>query len=60
MKTLNIVIDRVGQVTMQTNGFQGTNCKDATKALEQGLGIVLSDKPNFDQGASHSVVETQQ
>ncbi|RLS26217.1 MAG: DUF2997 domain-containing protein [Planctomycetota bacterium] len=45
---------------MQTNGFDGTACKDATKAIERGLGVVLSDKPSFDQGASRSVVETQQ
>ena len=60
MKTITILIDKTGQVSMQTNGFDGTACKDATKAIERGLGVVLSDKPSFDQGASHSVVETQQ
>jgi len=60
VKTISILIDKVGQVAMQTHGFDGQTCKDATKALEQGLGVVLSDKPTFDQGASHSVVETQQ
>ena len=60
MKSITILIDKVGQVSMQTNGFDGTACKDATKAIERGLGVVLSDKPSFDQGASHSVVETQQ
>ncbi len=60
MKTITIVIDKVGQVAVQTHGFDGQNCKDATRALEQGLGIVLSDKPSFDQGTSHFMVETQQ
>jgi hypothetical protein len=60
MKTITIVIDKVGQVAVQTHGFDGQSCKDATNALEQGLGVVLSDKPTFDQGASQSVVETQQ
>ena len=60
MKTIIIVVDMAGQVSMQAHGFEGQTCKDATKALEQGLGVVLSDKPTFDQGASHSVVETQQ
>ena len=59
MKTLIIIVDKVGQVAIQTHGFVGQSCKDATKAIEQGLGIVLSDKPTFDQGASQSVVETQ-
>ena len=60
MKTITIVVDMAGQVSMQAHGFEGQTCKDATKALAQGLGVVLSDKPTFDQGASHSVVETQQ
>ena len=60
MKTIMILIDKTGQVSMQTNGYEGTACKDATKAIERGLGVVLSDRPSFDQGASHSVVETQQ
>ena len=59
MKTITILIDKAGQVSIQTNGFYGQHCKDATRALEQGLGIVLSDKPTFDQGASQSVVEAQ-
>ena len=49
MKTITILIDKTGQVSMQTQGFNGQTCKDATRALEQGLGIVLSDKPTFDQ-----------
>ena len=60
MKMITIVVDKTGQVSMQTHGYDGHSCKDATKALEHELGIVLSDKPTFDQGASHSVVETQQ
>ena len=49
MKTITILIDKAGQVSMQTNGFDGQTCKGATKALEQGLGVVLSDKPHYDQ-----------
>ena len=60
MKSISIIVDKVGQVAIQTHGFDGQSCKDATKAIEQGLGIVLSDKPTYDQGASQSVVETQQ
>ena len=60
MKAITIIVDKVGQVAIQTHGFDGQTCKDATKAIEQALGVVLSDKPHYDQGASHSVVETQQ
>ena len=60
MKIINIVIDRVGQVSMQTNGFDGTACKDATKAIERGLGVVLSDRPSFDQPTLTTSAEVKQ
>ena len=60
MKTITIVIDNVGQVAVQAHGFDGQNCKDATRALEQGLGIVLSDKPTYDQPMSITSAEVNQ
>ena len=60
MKSITILIDKTSWILIRSEGFDGQSCKDATKAIEQGLGIVLSDKPTFDQGASQSVVETQQ
>jgi hypothetical protein len=60
MKTITIVIDKVGQVAIQTHGFVGQSCKDATKAIEQGLGIVLSDKPMFDQPTQTASAEVTQ
>ena len=57
MKTIDIIVDMVGQVSIETHGFESTNCKDATKALEQGLGIVLSDKPHYDQPTQQTGVE---
>ena len=41
MKTISIIVDKVGQVSIQTQGFEGIACKDATKAIEQGLGLSL-------------------
>ncbi len=60
MKTITILIDRTGQVSMQTHGYEGQACRDASKALERSLGIVLTDKPTFDQPVHQSVVEVQQ
>ena len=60
MKAITIVIDKVGQVAMQTNGFDGQSCKDATKAIERGLGLVLSDKPSFDQPTLTTSAEVTQ
>ncbi len=60
MKTIVITVDRTGQVAMQTHGYEGQSCKDATKAIEQGLGVVLSDKPTFDQSAHQATAEVTQ
>ena len=60
MKTITIVIDKVGQVAIQTHGFDGQTCKDATRALEQGLGVVLSDKPTYDQAIPITSAEVTQ
>ena len=60
MKVITILIDKAGQVSMQTNGFEGISCKDACRAIEQGLGIVLSDKPTFDQPTNQTNAEVTQ
>ena len=60
MQTITIVIDKVGQVTVQTHGFDGQTCKDATRVLEQGLGVVLSDMPHYDQPIQNASAEVTQ
>ena len=54
MKSITILIDKAGQVSMQTHGFEGQTCKEVTKAMELGIGVVLSDKPTFDQPAQQT------
>lgn len=34
-----------GSVNITTKGFKGTSCKAATKALEEALGVVVTDTP---------------
>lgn len=60
MKTISIIIGKAGQVAMQTHGFDGQTCKDATKVFEQGLGIVLADRPTFDQPIQNASAEVSQ
>ena len=60
MKTVTLVINKSGQVAMETRGFDGQSCKDATKALELGLGVVLSDKPHYDQPIQITSAEVNQ
>ena len=60
MKFITIIVDKVGQVAMQTHGFDGATCRDASKAIEGGLGVVLSDRPSFDQPTLTTSAEVKQ
>jgi hypothetical protein len=60
MKFITITIDRTGQVSIQTQGFEGAACKDATKTFESSLGVVLSDKPYFDQPTHQTSAQVTQ
>ena len=38
MKTIEITVDTKGQVVVQTKGFAGASCRDASRFVEQALG----------------------
>ena len=44
MKIIEIVISPKGETTLQTRGYTGAACKNATKALEESLGIKSQEK----------------
>jgi len=44
MKIIEITISPTGETTVQTKGFAGSSCRDATRALEKALGLVQSDQ----------------
>jgi hypothetical protein len=44
-KTIEIIVNAKGEAVVQTKGFGGSSCKDASKFIEQALGTVQSDKP---------------
>ncbi len=55
MKIIEITIDPKGQTIVQTKGFAGSSCREASKALEQALGLAESDRPTpelYQQAAS--------
>jgi hypothetical protein len=47
-KRVIIRISPKGEVTVKTEGYTGQECRQATKTLEETLGIVLSDTPTGD------------
>ncbi len=38
MKTIEIIVTSEGKTTVQTLGFSGASCRDASRFLEQALG----------------------
>jgi len=38
MKTIEIVVSPKGKTTVQTKGFAGASCQEASRFLEQALG----------------------
>jgi fatty acid/phospholipid biosynthesis enzyme len=49
MKKINITIDADGNVSLDTNGFEGNVCLKETEKLEKELGMVekREKKPSF-------------
>jgi len=37
-KTIEITVSPEGSVSVKTNGFSGSSCKDASRFIEQALG----------------------
>ena len=43
MRTIEITVDPQGGTRVETKGFTGPSCRDATRVLERALGVVESD-----------------
>lgn len=44
MKTIEITINPKGEATVQTRGFAGASCKEASRLIEQALGEVTAEQ----------------
>ncbi|MGB7160770.1 MAG: DUF2997 domain-containing protein [Tepidisphaeraceae bacterium] len=44
MKTIEIIIDAKGDARVQTKGFAGSACRDASALLERALGEVTAEQ----------------
>ena len=61
MKTIEITIDPKGEVLVQTKGFAGAACKDASRFVEQALGERIAERltAEFHQAAGQRVEQRQ-
>jgi hypothetical protein len=59
LKTIDVIVAPDGSSRVQTNGFTGQQCKDASRFLEQALGTIQSEQLTADFYRTLST-ETQQ
>lgn len=57
MKTIEIIISAKGETSVQTKGFTGSSCRDASKFIEQALGQRVGEKLTAE---FHQAADTQQ
>lgn len=43
MKTIEIIVSPKGETKLETKGFNGSGCQDASRAFEAALGAKTSD-----------------
>jgi hypothetical protein len=43
-KTIEIIISPKGETKLETKGFTGSNCQEASRAFEQALGAKTSEQ----------------
>ena len=62
MKTIEIVVSPKGETTVQTKGFTGSSCQEASKLIEQALGTKASEQmtPEFYQQQATRTVQNSQ
>lgn len=62
MTTIEIIVAPTGQATVQTKGFAGSACLEASRFLEQALGKQVGERrtEEFHRQADHLPVRQQQ
>jgi hypothetical protein len=48
LKTIELIISPAGETQLQTQGFQGSSCQAASRALKQALGLVTHEQKTAD------------
>jgi Protein of unknown function (DUF2997) len=57
-RVIDVIVSPTGEATVQTRGFAGSDCLQASKFIEQALGLAANDRktPEFfqvDQNRQH-------
>ena len=43
-RIIEVIVSPTGETTVQTKGYVGAECQQASKFIEQALGVVASDQ----------------
>ncbi len=60
VKTIEITITAKGETSVQTRGFAGSSCRDASKALEAALGQRTGEQLTAEFHQAQGVEQHQQ
>ena len=60
MKTIEIIVSPTGQTSVQTKGFAGSSCRDASKFIEQALGQRTSETLSAEFYQAQAVEQRQE
>ena len=59
-QTIEILVNPKGEVTVQTKGFAGSSCRQASQALERAMGVAQSDTPTAEMYQSAGIGQSAQ
>jgi hypothetical protein len=57
MKIIEILVSPTGQVTVQTKGFTGASCQEASRFIEQALGRRTGEQLTAEFHQSHDAAQ---
>jgi hypothetical protein len=60
VRTIEVVISPTGESRVQTRGYAGSACLEASRFLEQALGIVADDQKTGEFYQASEVVQQQE
>lgn len=58
-KIIEIIVSPKGETQLETKGFAGGECKDASKFVEQALGVTASEQMTAEFHSSQVVNQTE-
>jgi hypothetical protein len=59
MKVIEIVVTPEGKATVQTKGFHGASCREASRFLEQAMGSRIKEQVTVEFHQLEPVQQTQ-